>query len=74
MGPEMKNRLLGKASLKTIVRESMAAVEREVLNQILQSTGGNKAEAARILEIDYKTIHTKIKKLGIQTNKGGDHD
>lgn len=74
MGPEMKNRLSRKAPLKTIVRERMAAVEREVLNQILQSTGGNKAEAARILEIDYKTIHTKIKKLGIQTNKGGDHD
>ena len=69
VGPQMKNGLSKEASLKTIVRESMAAVEREVLTRTLQSTGGNKAEAARILKIDYKTIHTKVKKLGIQTNR-----
>ena len=69
VGPQMKRGLLEKASLKTIVRESTAAVEREVLTRTLQSTGGNKAKAARILRIDYKTIHTKVKKLGIQTNR-----
>jgi two-component system nitrogen regulation response regulator GlnG len=52
-------------SLKEIVQQSATAVEREVLTQVLKNTGGNKAKAARLLKIDYKTIHGKIKKLGI---------
>jgi DNA-binding NtrC family response regulator len=57
-------------SLKEIVQQSATAVEREVLTQILKNTGGNKAKAARLLKIDYKTIHEKVKKLGIQRVKG----
>jgi hypothetical protein len=41
------------------------ALEREVLTEVLKHTGGNKSKAARLLKIDYKTIHTKVKKLGI---------
>jgi len=52
-------------SLKEIVCRSTGAVEREVLAQVLKYTGGNKAKAARILQIDYKTIHSKVKKFGI---------
>jgi two-component system nitrogen regulation response regulator GlnG len=52
-------------SLKEIVDQSITAVEREVLTQVLKYTAGNKAKAARLLQIDNKTIHTKIKKLGI---------
>jgi two-component system nitrogen regulation response regulator GlnG len=52
-------------SLKEIVEQSTTAVEREVLTQVLKNTGGNKAKAARLLKIDYKTIHLKLKKLGI---------
>jgi len=52
-------------SLKEIVAQSTLAVEREVLMQVLKNTGGNKAKAARLLKIDYKTMQTKIKKLGL---------
>jgi DNA-binding NtrC family response regulator len=52
-------------SLKQIMRRNNFAVEREVLTKVLQYTGGNKARAARLLKIDYKTIHAKIKQLGI---------
>jgi DNA-binding NtrC family response regulator len=52
-------------SLKEIVDQSTTAVEREVLTQVLRNTGGNKAKAARLLKMDYKTIHVKLKKLGI---------
>ena len=34
---------------------------RNVLMQVLKQTGGNKAKAARLLQIDYKTIRTKAK-------------
>ena len=57
-------------SLRQIVDQSTTAVEREVLTQVLKTTGGNKAKAARLLKIDYKTIHGKIKQLGIQINLG----
>ena len=61
------------ASLSEIVRQSTLAVEKEVLTEVLKLTGGNKAKAARLLQIDYKTIHTKAKKFGINEN-GGNHD
>lgn len=53
-------------SLKEIVREKTEEIEREVLSTVLRRTGGNKAKAARLLSIDYKTIQTKIKNLGIK--------
>jgi two-component system nitrogen regulation response regulator GlnG len=61
-------------SLREIVQQSTTAVEREVLVHVLRVTGGNKAKAARLLKIDYKTIHEKVKKLGIPTGKNGDDE
>ena len=52
------------------MEQSTAAVEREVLTQVMKEFGGNKAKAARLLRIDYKTIHTKLKKLGIVNDSG----
>ncbi len=60
-------------SLKEIVHRSVATVEREVLLQVLKYTKGNKAKAARLLQIDYKTIHTKMKQFGINRS-GGSHE
>jgi two-component system nitrogen regulation response regulator GlnG len=56
-------------SLKEIVAQSTTAVEREVLLQTLRQTGGNKAKAARLLHIDYKTIQSKVQKYGITQNQ-----
>ncbi|MCX6915999.1 MAG: hypothetical protein NT167_23640, partial [Verrucomicrobia bacterium] len=56
-------------SLKAIVAQSTTAVEREILLQTLRQTGGNKAKAARLLQIDYKTIQSKIKQYGIIPNQ-----
>jgi DNA-binding NtrC family response regulator len=59
-------------SFKEIMYQSIITAEREILVQALKYTGGNKAKAARLLKIDYKTIHTKVKQLGISV-KGVDH-
>ena len=53
-------------SLKQILTQNTIQIERAVLFDALQRTGGNKAKAARMLGIDYKTIHTKIRRYGIQ--------
>ncbi|MBI5419302.1 MAG: sigma-54-dependent Fis family transcriptional regulator [Deltaproteobacteria bacterium] len=59
-------------SLKEIVRRSAVAVEREAIMQALQESGRNKAKAARLLKIDYKTMLTKLKKYVILEKGDGD--
>ena len=56
----------GTVSLKEITKRTTREVERQVLVKVLKGTGGNKAKAARILQVDYKTLHTKVKQYGIQ--------
>lgn len=43
----------------------MFEVEREILTRVLKQTRGNKAQAARLLQVDYKTLRTKAKQYGI---------
>jgi DNA-binding NtrC family response regulator len=61
-------------SLQEIVQRRVDQVEREVLTEVLHHTGGNKARAARLLQVDYKTIHQKLKKLGIWEGRSVNED
>jgi DNA-binding NtrC family response regulator len=58
----------GDLSLKEIKHRKIVAMEREILLHVLRETGGNKAKAARVLHIDYKTIHSKIRQYGISVD------
>ncbi len=44
---------------------SMEEIERLHIQRILDASGGNKTQAAKILRIDYKTLLSKLKKYGI---------
>jgi two-component system nitrogen regulation response regulator GlnG len=57
---------LTNASLKDVALEAAAAAEKRAICETLRATHGNKSEAARALRTDYKTLHVKIKKLGIR--------
>ena len=58
--------------LKEIVQEVIEEVESKVIEQVLEKTRGNKSQAARILQIDYKTLLSKIKKYRLDgTGKSG---
>lgn len=48
-------------SFKEIVRQKIALAERDLLLKALNQAGGNMAEAARTLNIDYKTMREKSK-------------
>ncbi len=61
-------------SLKEIVKRGTADLERRVLAQVLRKTKGNKAEAARLLHADYKTIHSKVKHYGITIHSEDDDE
>jgi DNA-binding NtrC family response regulator len=55
------------APAKTSAPKSLKELEREGIIAALQATGGNKAQAAQILEIDRSTLYKKIKDYGIDT-------
>lgn len=52
-------------SLKEIVQRNTEALEKDIIRQALEYTHWNKAEAARLLQVDYKTLHVKFKRLGL---------
>jgi DNA-binding NtrC family response regulator len=47
-------------SFVDIIQTAVWQLEKGVIEQILHSTQGNKAETARILKVDYKTLYRKI--------------
>jgi two-component system, NtrC family, response regulator len=46
---------------------SLAAIEKQHIQKILQSAGGNKAKAARVLEIGLATLYRKMEEYDIRT-------
>ena len=58
--PKIQGTPWDELSLREIVHRSVITVEREVLLEVDKHTRGNKAKAARLLHIDYKTIHNKL--------------
>jgi transcriptional regulator with PAS, ATPase and Fis domain len=47
-------------SLTEITQQATEQLERYLIVQILEYTQGNKAETARILQVDYKTLYRKM--------------
>ena len=64
----------GDVALRELVRSSTVHVERMAIIHTLRRTGGNKAKAARLLQVDYKTLHSKVKEYGIQIEGEQPHD
>jgi DNA-binding NtrC family response regulator len=47
---------------------SLAEIERRHVERVLKATGWNKARAARVLEVDIKTLNKKIRDFKIGQN------
>ncbi|MEK9149755.1 MAG: helix-turn-helix domain-containing protein [Candidatus Desantisbacteria bacterium] len=47
----------------------MGAIEQPLIEKVLEKTGGNQVQAARILGINRNTLRSKIKRLGIKIKK-----
>jgi DNA-binding NtrC family response regulator len=45
---------------------TMAQVEERAIRETLAHTGGNRSEAARVLDIGLRTLHRKIQRYGIE--------
>lgn len=64
-----EHRIWKNKSLRDIVKQHTKSVEKSILTDVLQYTGGNKARASRLLQIDYKTMHSKIRTYDIKLPK-----
>lgn len=53
-------------SFKESVYQAKAKLERELLSKVLQEVDGNRTKAAKILGVDRKTLHKKIKEYNLQ--------
>jgi two-component system nitrogen regulation response regulator GlnG len=55
----------GPRSLKERAEAAAESAEREAIREALEAAHGNKSEAARLLRIDYKTLHVKMRRYAI---------
>jgi transcriptional regulator with PAS, ATPase and Fis domain len=53
-------------SLKDVADQAAREAERVAIREALKAAQGNKSEAARELRTDFKTLHVKMKNLGIR--------
>jgi two-component system response regulator HydG len=58
-------------SLAELVGRPMSEIERQFIMETLNSTGGNREEAAKILDIGERTLYRKIKEYGISPKEPG---
>jgi two-component system response regulator AtoC len=61
-------------SLKEIRKKSLARVEKMVIEEALRRTGGNRKQAARLLQISYKALLYKIKDFAVEMPSDTPHD
>lgn len=54
------------SSLKEISDTASAAAEKQAIVEALRASRGNKSRAARLLKVDYKTLHVKIKRYALE--------
>ncbi|MCF6148075.1 MAG: sigma-54-dependent Fis family transcriptional regulator [Candidatus Kuenenia sp.] len=52
-------------SLRNMVNKCIEDAEKKFITETLKKTRGNKRQAAKILNINYKTMYYKVKKYGI---------
>jgi transcriptional regulator with PAS, ATPase and Fis domain len=60
------------ASMKDIVRQAQAELERTLISRALEETGGNVTRAAKKLQISRKSLQVKMKELGLRGAADGD--
>ena len=51
------------------LEQEMERIERQIINEALKMTGGNMSNAARILNLSFRQMRYKVKKLGIKPKR-----
>lgn len=62
---------VGKTPLRTLVSETVHAVERHYIQAALDLTGGNRTAAAEILGLSRQSLYVKLSRYGLEAEPGG---
>lgn len=62
---EQLTRLVGRAPLKELVRESTDLIERLCIEAALELTGDNRASAAEMLGLSRQSLYVKLRRFGL---------
>lgn len=62
---EQLTELVGRISLKEIVRETVDAIERLCIEAALELTGDNRASAAEMLGLSRQSLYVKLRRYGL---------
>ena len=65
---------IGDGSMKDIVRQATAELERDLITRALEETSGNVTHAARRLKISRKSLQIKMKELGLREARDDGRD
>jgi DNA-binding NtrC family response regulator len=55
-------------SLKEVAEAATTEAEKQAILEALRSCRGNKSKAARLLKVDFKTLHLKMKRYGLRSD------
>ena len=66
VAPRLDRGLAGRVSMKQLVKETTAQLERELIVQALDQTGGNVTRAAQLLMISRKSLQNKMKEFNLR--------
>ncbi len=64
--PRLDRDLTGRVSMKELVRETTAQLEKELIIQALEQTQGNVTRAAQLLMISRKSLQNKMKEFNLR--------
>lgn len=67
---EQLTSLVGRVSLKNLVRDTTDLVERHFIEAALEATDDNRTSAAEVLGVSRQSLYMKLKRYGL----GGDAD
>ena len=71
---EQLTELIGRVSLKDLVRESTEVIERLAIEAALELTGDNRASAAEMLGLSRQSLYVKLRRYGIGDLTGVEHE
>jgi transcriptional regulator PpsR len=57
---------VGRSALRSLVRETVGAVERHYIEAALEMTGGNRTAAAELLGLSRQSLYSKLDRYGIE--------
>jgi transcriptional regulator PpsR len=66
--------LVGRVSLKDLVREATDVIERLSIDAALELTGGNRASAAEMLGVSRQSLYVKLRRYGIIDSAESEED